>query len=342
MISLEEKIFLIKTCYSLNFNYLKIKELFNQQFKKVSPETIIITKLIRQFELTGNVSSKANISRTESPKLAVIENYFTTNKTSLRIASKILNISKSSIHNILRNKLKFKPYKTQTVQLLTLRAKAKRLHFANNFDLTTLKHIWFTDESYFYLNPPAGKNKFVWAKTKPDNNFVQRPSHSSKILIWMAVSYHGIFWRAIDGTMNGESYVNLLKHEFIPFLESKNLMDKCIFMQDGAPCHTSKVALTLINEHFQDRVISTKYPEKFNMGSEWPPYSPDLTPLDFCIWATLKHRILKHGPKTLPELQTALHLEVALCTQEFLMKAIDNVIPRIQKLKKFNGGHIEL
>lgn len=38
-------------------------------------------------------------------------------------------------------------------------------------------------------------------------------------------------------------------------------------MQDGAPSHTT-------------RLISTKYPENLNIRTEWPPFSPDLTPLE--------------------------------------------------------------
>lgn len=344
MLILNEKIYLVKTYYSVNCDYARLKAMFMEEFKKSAPQTVVINRLISNFETTGNVSCVRTIQRkVPGANVKIVGNHFADHPgTSVRKASTSLNLSKSSIHKILRKNLKLKPYKTKTVQLLTIRAKAKRLHFANTFDVATLNNIWFSDESYFYLYPEASRNKFVWSKTKPVNNFVEKPSHSAKVLVWMAVSSHGVFWRLIEGNVNTESYVKLLKNDFFPYLKERNLINSCIFMQDGAPAHTSKEAFELIHEHFKDRVISTRYPDKYNMGSEWPPYSPDLTPMDYSIWGTLKEKVSNHGSKTIIDLKQAIREEVALFSQESIKKAIGDMVPRIECLKKALGGHIEL
>lgn len=343
MFTITEKIFIVKTYYFVKCDKKILKQMFESEFGRQPPKNIQIVRLINKFEVSGNVSGvvKRNMC-VNSLNFSVVERYFAENQgSSLRLAASKLNLSYSTIQKMLK-RLKYKPYKTNTVQLLSNTAKVKRLYFANTFDVSTLTNIWFTDESYFYLNPKASKNSFVWSKNKPLDNFVQRPSHSSKLLVWMAISSYGIFWRPIKGTMDTVSYIQLLKNEFIPYLKKRNLIDKCIFMQDGAPCHTSKEALLLLNKHFKDRVISTRYPEKFGVGTVWPPYSPDLTPLDFCLWALLKSRLAKHKPKSLDELQNSLKIEVSLLTQDFITKIILNMIPRIAALKKNNGGHFEI
>jgi transposase len=47
-----------------------------------------------------------------------------------------------------------------------------------------------------------------------------------------------------------------------------------IFMQDNAPIHTAKK----VSKWFQERAIPVL---------DWPPYSPDLNPIEH-VWATMK------------------------------------------------------
>lgn len=216
MLTLKEKMYVVKTYYSLKCDHLQLKAMFMDEFNKTPPQTMVINRLIRKFEITGSVSSVPTIKRNvPGTNVQMVNQHFAEHpNSSVRKASNFLNISKSSVHNILRKNLKYKPYKTKTLQLLSVNARAKRLYFANTFDIGTLNNIWFSDESYFYLYPEASKNRVVWSKTKPVDNFVQRPSHSSKILIWMAVSCHGVFWRIIDGNI-AAYFTSIYIHYFV-------------------------------------------------------------------------------------------------------------------------------
>lgn len=340
MLNATEKIFIIQRYYISHFNCTEVKVNFQNEFAKDPPSTAVINRLVNKFNKFGSIE-RVSVMKRQNQSVSLVQAYFILHpRASIRLAEKALHISRSQIHHILTDILKYKPYKTQTRQLLTDTAKIKRLHFANTFDITILDKIWFSDESYFYLHPKAC-NSVVWARTKPLNNFIQTPSHSAKILVWMAVSNSGIFWRIIQGNMNASTYLNLLKAEFIPYLRRRNLKQSSYFMQDGAPSHTSKTVLSYLNKQFKERIISTRYPKIFNMGIEWPPYSPDLTPLDFCIWGTLKSRIIKHKPFSLKELEMALRTEVALLDRDFILKTILNIIPRLELLKTASGAHIE-
>ena len=49
-----------------------------------------------------------------------------------------------------------------------------------------------------------------------------------------------------------------------------------LFQQDGAPAHTSNSIQSWLRNNISD----------FITKEEWPPYSPDLNPMDYSIWST--------------------------------------------------------
>ena len=58
---------------------------------------------------------------------------------------------------------------------------------------------------------------------------------------------------------------------------------RVIFMQDGAPPHSSCFVTDVLNERFPDAWIGRGGP------IPWPPRSPDLSPLDFFLWGYIKN-----------------------------------------------------
>ena len=51
-----------------------------------------------------------------------------------------------------------------------------------------------------------------------------------------------------------------------------------IFQQDSAPSHISKSTQDWLHINYS----------KLIMQEDWPPSSPDLNPLDYCIWGILE------------------------------------------------------
>jgi len=64
----------------------------------------------------------------------------------------------------------------------------------------------------------------------------------------------------------------------IPLAFKENM----IFQQDGAPSHNAQLVSHYLNDFFQKRWIGIYGP------IEWPPRSPEITPLDFFLWGHLK------------------------------------------------------
>jgi hypothetical protein len=60
-------------------------------------------------------------------------------------------------------------------------------------------------------------------------------------------------------------------YPFIAQLKEDEI-DKAFFQQDGATAHTAPMSMALLDDVFEDRIISTTI---------WPSRSPDLSPPDF-------------------------------------------------------------
>jgi len=54
------------------------------------------------------------------------------------------------------------------------------------------------------------------------------------------------------------------------------------FQQDGAPAHNAIIVQEYLNQTFGHKWMWTYGPV------QWPPRSPDITPLDYFLWGHLK------------------------------------------------------
>ena len=80
-----------------------------------------------------------------------------------------------------------------------------------------------------------------------------------------------------EGRLTGEVYLN-----------TRGLW----FQHDGAGPHFSVPVQYDLNQHYTNRWIGGEGPVN------WPPRSPDLTPLDYILWGHLKSEVYNEGLKT--------------------------------------------
>ncbi|KAI1283135.1 Transposable element Tcb2 transposase [Halotydeus destructor] len=103
------------------------------------------------------------------------------------------------------------------------------------------------------------------------------PKHGPKVMVWGGISTRGPTTLAeINGTVNSEVYQTILNEHYL--MISRTLYpDGCIFIQDGATCHTSKSSMAWLRDHGVQVIW-------------WPPNSPDLNIIEN-VWAYMKRKL---------------------------------------------------
>ena len=108
-----------------------------------------------------------------------------------------------------------------------------------------------------------------------------------------------------------------------------------VFMQDGARSHTANETVKFLN---QLRYLIMLQP---NM---WPPNSPDLNPVDYCIWSALERNVYRGRRfeyRYTIELKEAIVQEWKALPQAIINNAIDGFRSRVRLVIAENGQHIE-
>jgi hypothetical protein len=122
-----------------------------------------------------------------------------------------------------------------------------------------------------------------------------------------------------------------LQNELPPLLEEVTLAKRMlmVFQHDGAPAHYSRLVTHHLNLTFPERWIG------HGGHVQWPPRSPDLTPLDFCLWGWMNSEVYKENINTRDELVARIMNSAALLKQEHqddLRRAIRTIVMRAEKL----------
>ncbi|XP_022170291.1 uncharacterized protein LOC111033711 isoform X2 [Myzus persicae] len=106
--------------------------------------------------------------------------------------------------------------------------------------------------------------------------------------------------------------------------------------EDGAPAHNAIIVRQQLNEMFGNRWMGTHGPV------EWPPRSPDLTPLDFFLWGHLKTVIYADPPANLQVLKNKITVACRQLTKEQILAApYREVSRRLELCLEKNGGNFE-
>ena len=265
-------------------------------------------------------------------------------KRSMRAMARDMNVSEKTIRNIVKIDLKMSSFKMQTRQHLTDLQKEKRLARAKIL-LNKLKagtdtnEIIFSDEKLFTVESIFNRqNDRVLAKSSADipdsTRSVFRREKPSSVMVWAAISKtwkSPIIFVPQGAKVNTNAYIETI---LTPALQAakKHFKDKpFIFQQDGAPSHTSKKTQKWCQAHFPG----------FWSKEVWPPSSPDLNPMDFCVWSVLEADACASSHVSVEALKSSLEKAWAKMPQETLRKAAEGFRGRLERVIQARGGHIE-
>lgn len=354
--TVEERILLLEWYLKNNENVTLTLRNWSTTFKnRPKPSPTMLKKLVERFRKTGSVKDntedmKTNERTARTPDIVEQARQEKENNPTIstrRLALR-LGISQPSAWRVLRQDLKEFPYKIQTAQRLTQQAVEKRLSFAADICQLVddreldINRIIFSDEAHFWLDGYVNRQNYrIWGTEKPEV-LVTKPLHPQKVTVWCGLCSQfiiGPFF--IEESIDGERYGDLLEDRIIPELEQEGATETYHFQQDGAPPHSTRANLTILRRAFGDRVIARNFPETFQSGMAWPPYSPDLSPLDFFLWGYVKDKVYREAPKTIPELRRKVEETIRNIGPEILHRTIQSFEKRCRYLIVADGGHIE-
>ena len=192
------------------------------------------------------------------------------------------------------------------------------------------KVIWSYETKI--THPWSDGHKWVWNQTgeRLNNRLVEGTLKfgGGSVMMWGCITWQGVgFATKIDGRMDGDIYLQILKDELHQTLDYYGLHPSdVIFQQDNDPKYTCKKVKAWLEE------------QEFRT-MRWPAQSPDLNPLEHG-WGFLKRRLAEyeHPPKGIIELWERIQVEWDKIPVEDCQKLIESMPRRIQVVLRAKGG----
>ncbi len=104
----------------------------------------------------------------------------------------------------------------------------------------------FSDESTFRIvNSRGAKVQRPKTVSRYKHQYtIPMVKHSASVMVWACFGgshrIGGLYFLPINQRMNGDRYLKVLQHHLLPLMK---IHKSTWFLQDGAPCHSSKLLM---------------------------------------------------------------------------------------------------
>ena len=189
-----------------------------------------------------------------------------------------------------------------------------------------LDDLLIGDESGFAMNATVNTHNLRAYRARghqPHEFDYQRSDTRSKITVWAGLMGNGDIIGPVDG---------------IAWYRRRNgRFQRLWWAQDGAPCHRTREVTDRLTELFGGRVIALR------QAVEWPPRSPDLTPLDYFLWGHLKAKVYVTPPANLEDLRRRITVRMEELQQDrgMIRRAVRDMLRRARLCVERGGGHVD-
>ena len=217
----------------------------------------------------------------------------TANKIKLNLG---LDISKRTIQRVLKQK-EASYLAVPKIFPLSTRAKNTRMALVGGWiqQQINFSKVIFTDESRFAIDGPD--HLLTWQlDDRPRLSRDKLPVGGGGVMVWGCISSDGqVFIQRLPSNITGEIYSEFIQGTIFPMLREK-FGEDFIWQQDNAPPHTARITIDTLEEN-RIQVL------------DWPPYSPDLNPIEN-LWVYLKRNVYEISrPQTLDHLWDRIQAE---------------------------------
>lgn len=287
---------LIYHCYLMGKNTVQAQQWLEKCYPDSAPSKTTICRWFAEFkrgrtntedaERSGRPNDAVTPENIKKVHKIVLEN----RKVKLQEIADTINISKERVGFILHEHLSMRKLFSKWVpRLLTVDQKQQRVDdseeclelFRRNKKDFFMRYVTMDETWIHHFTPESNRQSAEWtAAGEPRPKRPKTQTSAGKVMASVFWDAHGILF--IDylekgKRINSEYYIALLVRlkEEIAKKRPQMKKKKVLFHQDNAPCHKSIATMAKMHE----------------LGFELlphPPYSPDLAPSDFYLFADLK------------------------------------------------------
>jgi transposase len=207
----------------------------------------------------------------------------------------------------------------------------RRLAFANEHlgrSEDWWAQVFFSDETHFYLGHHGRTyvRRPVGASHDPKYMRQEQQLHG-KVSLWGCICAEGLGHAELyAGSLDSTRHRDILRHSLIKSFRVFYPAGPWKFQQDNVRFHTTPETVTYLHE----KGVSLL---------EWPPWSPDLNPIEN-LWNVLKARVDARFPQTMEELEQCIREEWDATDLKFISRICRSMPRRLQLLLDNNGHKI--
>ena len=207
----------------------------------------------------------------------------------------------------------------------------RRLAFANQYLHWTADQwarVFFSDETHFYLGHHGHTyvRRPVGASHDPKYMRQETQLHG-KVSLWGCICAEGLGHAELyAGSLDSTRHRDILRHSLIKSFRVFYPSGPWNFQQDNVRFHTTPETVTYLHERGVTLI-------------EWPPWSPDLNPIEN-LWNVLKARVYARFPQSMEEMEAVIREEWAEIDLKFISRICRSMPQRLQLLLDNNGHKI--
>ena len=209
--------------------------------------------------------------------------------------------------------------------------KKKRIDFAKKMIAKTdleLAQIWFSDETIVKSRP---NGKIILYRCPPGCEYFEpsNASGSKSVMFWGVISKEAYGPLVeVKGKNTAESYIETLKTYLLPEIQLAE--GPVLFQQDNARIHKTRAVMSFLGKN---RI------ETF----EWPPQSPDLSPIEN-IWNAMKMKLkrMKPRPRSHANMRNAMLKIWSELDDDLRVDLFQTFRSRLEKCLKAKGDLIKI
>ncbi|CAF1514216.1 unnamed protein product [Rotaria sordida] len=261
-------------------------------------------------------------------------------KVSTRKLAFALGMSRRSAQRILQDDLGCQPYKRLIEPALTEEHKEKRKKFANwirtNFRKQETLKILFSDEKMFDIDGIYNtQNDRIWAASRDEadkqGGVHQKKKFPQKVMVWLGVCSKGVSPLVVfeQGTLDHERYIKAVLPVALKY-GNHVFGNDWTFQQDGAKPHIHHLTQQWCHDNFPG----------FIDKDHWSPNSPDLNPLDYCIWDEFQKVIDWNRATSKATLIQELKRAVKKIRKNVVFESCNSWTNRLYRMSQNNGDYL--